>query len=292
MPKTRSKRPKRPYFYRAVFVGETSIEISTDLPNSVINSIKKTYKELCDQNLLRKCLYGKAQNCNESLNNVVWSIIPKDNFVEQQTLLLRNYIAIILFNFRFAGLLPLLQKLGLKLCPEMKGYFWYFDETRIVDSTRHSKLDKKLSRKKRKALQNSKSLKRFIRQLPPVHSTPVYKQPKQTPSLERFYGEIKKFYELNEIMRQANQQFSSILTKIGNGKQLDEMKIALIESRFCTVKEAEARCPQGAKNVELSVIPINLLSILNFLKLNPKNLVGLMNHGGGSVPAWGCKSAS
>ncbi|GFX02601.1 hypothetical protein TNCV_728551 [Trichonephila clavipes] len=45
-------------------------------------------------------------------------------------------------------------------------------------------------------------------------------------------------------MRQANQQFSSTLTKIGNGEQLDEMEITMIESRFCTVEEAEARCPQ------------------------------------------------
>ncbi|GFU24138.1 ATP-dependent DNA helicase [Trichonephila clavipes] len=45
-------------------------------------------------------------------------------------------------------------------------------------------------------------------------------------------------------MRQGNQQFSAILTNIGNGEQLDEMEIALIESRFCTVEEAEARCPQ------------------------------------------------
>ncbi|GFW27015.1 hypothetical protein TNCV_1378531 [Trichonephila clavipes] len=43
-------------------------------------------------------------------------------------------------------------------------------------------------------------------------------------------------------MCQANQQFSSILTKIGNGEQLDEMEITLIESLFCTVEEAEARC--------------------------------------------------
>ncbi|GFV82690.1 hypothetical protein TNCV_1619191 [Trichonephila clavipes] len=46
-------------------------------------------------------------------------------------------------------------------------------------------------------------------------------------------------------MRQVNQQFSSILTKIGNDEQRDEMEIALIESRFCTVKEAKARCLQG-----------------------------------------------
>ncbi|GFU73134.1 ATP-dependent DNA helicase [Trichonephila clavipes] len=48
-------------------------------------------------------------------------------------------------------------------------------------------------------------------------------------------------------MRQANQQFSSILTKIGNGEQLDKMETALIESRFCTVEEAEARCLQGIR---------------------------------------------
>ncbi|GFX86166.1 ATP-dependent DNA helicase [Trichonephila clavipes] len=48
-------------------------------------------------------------------------------------------------------------------------------------------------------------------------------------------------------MRQANQQFSSILTKIGNSEQLDKMEITLIESRFCTVEEAEARCPQGIR---------------------------------------------
>ncbi|GFV60313.1 hypothetical protein TNCV_3469491 [Trichonephila clavipes] len=40
-------------------------------------------------------------------------------------------------------------------------------------------------------------------------------------------------------MREANQQFSSIHTKTGNGEQLDEIEIALIESRFCIVKEAE-----------------------------------------------------
>ncbi|GFW59501.1 hypothetical protein TNCV_3221551 [Trichonephila clavipes] len=40
----------------------------------------------------------------------------------------------------------------------MKGYSWYLDKTRIADSTRHSKPDKKRSRKKRKGLQKCKSL--------------------------------------------------------------------------------------------------------------------------------------
>ncbi|GFT64026.1 ATP-dependent DNA helicase [Trichonephila clavipes] len=48
-------------------------------------------------------------------------------------------------------------------------------------------------------------------------------------------------------MRQANQQFSSILTKIGNGEQLDEIEITVIESHFCTVEEAELRCPRDIR---------------------------------------------
>ncbi|GFW84026.1 hypothetical protein TNCV_1661951 [Trichonephila clavipes] len=48
--------------------------------------------------------------------------------------------------------------------------------------------------------------------------------------------------------------------------------------------------PIGTKTVELSAIPINFLSVLNFLKFNPKDLVGSIKYGGGSVPAWGCKS--
>ncbi|GFW30109.1 ATP-dependent DNA helicase [Trichonephila clavipes] len=49
-------------------------------------------------------------------------------------------------------------------------------------------------------------------------------------------------------MHQGNQSFSSILTKIGNGKQLDDMEITLIESCFCTVEEAELRCLQDIRS--------------------------------------------
>ncbi|GFT45769.1 HTH CENPB-type domain-containing protein [Trichonephila clavipes] len=99
---------------------------------------------------------------------------------------------------------------------------------------------------KRKTVPKSNFPKGDLRQLPPVRSTPIYKQPKQTivgPILLRNL----KFYERNEVMRQANQQFSSILTKIGNREELDEIKITLIVSRFCTVEEAELRCPQDIR---------------------------------------------
>ncbi|GBM93274.1 hypothetical protein AVEN_168040-1 [Araneus ventricosus] len=104
--------------------------------------------DLCDQKLLKKCLHGKTQNCNESFNNVVWSIVPKETFVELQTLRLGINIAIILFNSGFAGLLPVFQKLGVLTGPDLKMFYWSLDNTRIVDSTRHSKPSVKQSRKK------------------------------------------------------------------------------------------------------------------------------------------------
>ncbi|GBM64693.1 hypothetical protein AVEN_175191-1 [Araneus ventricosus] len=103
---------------------------------------------LCDQKLLKKCLHGKAQNYNESFNNVVWSIVPKETFVELQTLRPGINIAIILFNSGFAGLLPAFQKLGVLTGPELKMFYWSLDNMRIVDSTRHSKPSLKQSRKK------------------------------------------------------------------------------------------------------------------------------------------------
>ncbi|XP_074109916.1 uncharacterized protein LOC141534456 [Cotesia typhae] len=46
-------------------------------------------------------------------------------------------------------------------------------------------------------------------------------------------------------MRQAKQQFSTILTKIGNGEQLGDFELNLLESRFVTIQGAETKCPHG-----------------------------------------------
>ncbi|GFW02605.1 hypothetical protein TNCV_2456191 [Trichonephila clavipes] len=41
--------------------------------------------------------------------------------------------------------------------------------------------------------------------------------------------------------------FLLYVQKFENGEQLDEIEITLIESRFCSVKEAELRCPQDIR---------------------------------------------
>lgn len=85
-----------------------------------------------------------------------------------------------------------------------------------------------------------------LRQLPPVRATPIWKQKIQRIDGQQLWRGIS-FYELTEVMRQENAQFSSLLTKIGNGNQLDEDQLQLIESRFCSEGEAEQRCPGGIR---------------------------------------------
>ncbi|GFV16446.1 uncharacterized protein TNCV_1525921 [Trichonephila clavipes] len=68
------------------------------LPQNILNIVKPHYFKLCDQNLLEKCLHGLTQNVNESFNGVLWNIVPKQNFVELQSLKLGAYIAVLQFN--------------------------------------------------------------------------------------------------------------------------------------------------------------------------------------------------
>lgn len=60
-----------------------------------------------------------------------------------------------------------------------------------------------------------------LRQLPPVRVTSIYEQTKQNlfrPNLRRSLT----FYELTQVVRQADKVFSQVLTVIGNGEKLNE----------------------------------------------------------------------
>ncbi|CAN7948947.1 unnamed protein product, partial [Ixodes pacificus] len=50
------------------------------------------------------------------------------------------------------------------------------------------------------------------------------------------------YFVLTKVVRQSELRFSTILTKIGDGAELDSEEIALIESRFVT-QQGETCCP-------------------------------------------------
>lgn len=68
------------------------------LPKIVMQQLKPIFRDLSDKKLLARCLMGKTQNPNESLNNVIWSVIPKRTFVGLNTLRLGVYDAVLKYN--------------------------------------------------------------------------------------------------------------------------------------------------------------------------------------------------
>ncbi|GFW00404.1 hypothetical protein TNCV_692431 [Trichonephila clavipes] len=85
-----------------------------------------------------------------------------------------------------------------------------------------------------------------LRQLPPVKATPIFKQIKRKITGETPWRKFKQF-ELKQVMRQENRQFSEILTKIGDGNILTEEELKVMESRFITKEEAQSVCPEGIR---------------------------------------------
>lgn len=72
-----------------------------------------------------------------------------------------------------------------------------------------------------------------FRQLPPVLAIPVYRGCKN--HLEgAFLWQQLDYFPLNQVMRQSDVQFSSILTTLGDGSPLLPEETLIIEARFKT----------------------------------------------------------
>ncbi|GFX06667.1 uncharacterized protein TNCV_382631 [Trichonephila clavipes] len=81
---------------------------------AVVEAIKLIFRDLSDPELLKKCLHGNTQNPNESINNVIWSHVPKKTFVHLETLCFGMYDAIASFNKGNATQLDILKKLSIE----------------------------------------------------------------------------------------------------------------------------------------------------------------------------------
>lgn len=89
------------------------------LPEAIMLKLKPIFKSLSDPELLAKCLKGKSQNPNESLNNLIWSRIPKRTFVRLHTLTFGAHDAVLSFNEGFSSKCKILEGLGLEVGSNM-----------------------------------------------------------------------------------------------------------------------------------------------------------------------------
>ncbi|EDS32999.1 tetratricopeptide repeat protein, tpr [Culex quinquefasciatus] len=84
-----------------------------------------------------------------------------------------------------------------------------------------------------------------LRQLFPVMAKPVFKPPANSISGAVLW-QLLKYHELKQVMRQADKEFSDILTKIGNGDKLTADETKVIESRFFTAERLRQEQTEGA----------------------------------------------
>ncbi len=78
-------------------VGVVSREIQPPT-STIVKLIEPIFVDLSKPELLRKCTHGLTQNVNECLNGLIWNRCPKTIYVEQETVALATYLAVLKFN--------------------------------------------------------------------------------------------------------------------------------------------------------------------------------------------------
>ena len=94
--------------------GQKDYKPSNTIPFLIKSLLLPIFKDLMDEDLLKKCVHGKTQNANEALNGLIWSRLPKTVFVGRETIEMGVNSAIIHFNDRHKGILKVLEHFGLK----------------------------------------------------------------------------------------------------------------------------------------------------------------------------------
>jgi hypothetical protein len=99
--------------YNATWTNHTTYSHAKPILSSVAKTVKSIFQELSSDKLLKKCLHRDTQNQNESLNNVVWTYLPKHVFVGYTVLQIGAYEAVLAYNSGFQSCVDVLQHLDI-----------------------------------------------------------------------------------------------------------------------------------------------------------------------------------
>ncbi|CAF3259605.1 unnamed protein product [Rotaria sp. Silwood2] len=87
--------------------------------------------KLTDASLLQRCLRASTQNANESINSVLWSILPKTKYHGYRSVRGASAIASIFFNRGRSGLLKFFDQVGISVTEELFSTLLGKDNKRI-----------------------------------------------------------------------------------------------------------------------------------------------------------------
>lgn len=128
----------------------------THLPSAVLEEIKPIFRDLANPVLLAKCAHGGTQNISESLNNIIWSRLPKKVFVRLGTLQLGVYEAISGYNRGNIAKCQMFKQMGLPAGENCVSAMKMFDVRRI------KKAEKSIQELQKKCRQQTNLKKRKL----------------------------------------------------------------------------------------------------------------------------------
>ncbi|KZC14907.1 hypothetical protein WN55_07615, partial [Dufourea novaeangliae] len=113
--------------------------------------IKPIYTDLCQDNLLERCLGGNTQN-NESFNGLLWHFAPKHIYSGAKTVEIASYLATAIYNDGYLSILKILNTMGIVIGLAAKSFADTQDSRRILlCEKRHLEATKEARIARRKA---------------------------------------------------------------------------------------------------------------------------------------------
>ena len=125
---------------------------SVSLPVAVHKVIYPIFQNLCDNELLGRCLDGTTQNSNEAVNQIVWKKCPKDTFISRIVLEIGVASAVINFNDGMSGFEKLFSRLNLSFGVIINSGAIEKDQQRIKNMNNKFQETVKMKRKKLRAV--------------------------------------------------------------------------------------------------------------------------------------------
>lgn len=125
------------------------------LPIPVMDAIKPIFNDLSHPRLLQRCLGGKTQNANESLNSVIWKFCPKTRGAGKRVVEIATGEAVITFNDGNQGRIKIMEEFGLTVGNRSKECFIELDNLRLSTAELRLHQSTKEMRKKKRMLQNA-----------------------------------------------------------------------------------------------------------------------------------------
>ena len=122
------------------------------MPVAIHKVIYLIFQNLCDDELLGRCLDGTTQNSNEAVNQIVWKKCPKDTFISRIVLEIGVASVVINFNDGMSGFEKLFSRLNLSFGVIIKSGAIEKDQQRIKNMNNKFQETVKMKRKKLRAV--------------------------------------------------------------------------------------------------------------------------------------------